>query len=611
VPDAEGRLVFKANARTVVLDVVVTGKNGRPVEGLHKEEFLVSEDGQPQKITTFEEHTAPESAQATAPALPPDIFTNIPPVKLTDSVTVLLLDSLNTQLQDQSFVRKQMLKYLKGLQPGRRIAIFTLGNQLRFIQGFTTDPELLIAALNNQKSGAGLQSSPLLRTNGDIVADKQVTALLAQTQAQEPSAATAAALAALQQFQAEQVASQTGLRAQMTLRALQQLAHYLAGIPGRKNVIWCSSAFPLNLFPNPDLRDSFAVERSYDEEVRKTDALLTSAEVSIYPVAAEGLNTDTLFNADQGANAIMAQPSAGTSQSPQANQKPVSPENQMQQGEINSLQTDSVQRNANHTTMDVIARDTGGEAIYNTNGLNDALARVVDHGSRFYTLTYTPTNTASDGQYRRIQIKLADGNYKLAYRRGYFATSPKTANASASQPGSDPLHPFMGPGMPDSTQIPLALRVLRGATAGAADPALLSRDPSSRDAAKSIAGDNRDLKGPLTRYSVDFVVAARGLQLEPTPNGGRHGAIETTLLVYDRDGRALNWMVRELDLTMDAARFAQVKANGVNFREEIDVPKTGVFLRGGVYDQSSGLAGTIEIPFDSVVALPAAAAKTQ
>ena len=46
--DQNGRPVFKANARTVVLDVVVAGKNGRPVVGLHKQDFLAAEDGNPQ-----------------------------------------------------------------------------------------------------------------------------------------------------------------------------------------------------------------------------------------------------------------------------------------------------------------------------------------------------------------------------------------------------------------------------------------------------------------------------------------------------------------------------------------------------------------------------------
>ena len=67
-----------------------------------------------------------------------------------------------------------------------------------------------------------------------------------------------------------------------------------------------------------------------------------------------------------------------------------------QRMEIGSLQSDSVQRNANHTTMQVIAQDTGGAAYFNTNGLADAVAHVVDQGSYFYTVTYTPTNTATD-----------------------------------------------------------------------------------------------------------------------------------------------------------------------------------------------------------------------
>ena len=57
-PVAEnGGRVFRANKRIVVLDVVVTLKNGRPVQGLREEDFRVSEDGHPQIVTAFEEHT--------------------------------------------------------------------------------------------------------------------------------------------------------------------------------------------------------------------------------------------------------------------------------------------------------------------------------------------------------------------------------------------------------------------------------------------------------------------------------------------------------------------------------------------------------------------------
>ena len=57
--------------------------------------------------------------------------------------------------------------------------------------------------------------------------------------------------------------------------------------------------------------------------------------------------------------------------------------------------------------MDKIANDTGGAAFYGTNSLTDAMDHVTSHGSYFYTLTYTSTNQATDGKFRKIQVKLA------------------------------------------------------------------------------------------------------------------------------------------------------------------------------------------------------------
>ncbi len=592
VPDANGRLVFKANARTVLLDVVVTGHDGKPVKGLHKEDFQVAEDGHPQAITFFEEHSGAHpltASEASLPPLPPNIFTNIPRVPPSDAVTVLLLDSMNTQLQDQSFVHAEMMKYLTSIPPGTRMAIFTLGNHLEYVQGFTEDASLLSAAIRDPKLGGGPVTSPLLASSGDKAANQTLTSQMAQSIAANPSSTVSGALAALQQFMAEQSSSQNDLRVKTTLEAFQQLAGYLAGIPGRKNVIWFSSAFPLVIFPNPDLRDAFAVSREYDPLVRKTNAMLAGAQVAVYPVAAEGNSTYSLYNADERFQAKSTAPAQATQTSATA-AGPESQQQMAQQMELGSLQQDSVQRNANHTTMEVIASDTGGAAYFNTNGLSDAVAHVIDQGGYFYTMTYTPTNTANDGKYRKIQIKLASegSGDKLAYRRGYYAADTKEAKAEAAKPAGDPLHPFMGPGMPNTTQIPIAIRVQRIATQPGAETA-------------KPAGDNPILKAPLTRYRVDFVIAASGLQLDPNPDGSRHGKLEVTLLVYSHEGQALNWIVRNLDLDMDAARYAQVKTNGVNFNLDIDVPNGGLTLRSGIFDLNANLAGTLEIPLSSVV----------
>jgi len=636
VPDANGRLVFKANARIVVLDVVATGRDGQPVRGLRKEDFSLAEDGHPQQITSFEEHAAGDSTPAILPALPPNIFSNFPSVKPVDSVTVLLLDALNTPVEDQGFVRGQLLKYLQTAQPGQRLAIFTLGTRLRFVQGFTDDPATLAAALSNSKTGASTKPSALMTTNSESEADRQSVGVLYGNFAANPSSVNLQSLQSVQQFQAEQIAFKTDERVNLTLDALQQLARYLAGIPGRKNVIWFSGGYPLNLFPNPDLADTFVGERKYEREVRRTDELLSAAEIALYPIAAEGVATDSLYAADRAFDPKLNMREAVQAAAEHPGQPQTESLTEQAQGaQIDSLQKDSAQRNGDHAMMDLIADDTGGAAIYNTNGIDAAVARVLDHGSRYYTLAYTPTNAAADGRYRKVSVEVAQPKSaarvaKLAYRRGYFALDPTSRYAAKAKPGAkpvakpenDPLHPFMGPGMPESTQILYALRVKAGPA-----PTILEPTPELENHASPViggygktemvthtdlvpgfenseethAGDNPRLKGKLTRYGIDFVIAARGLELDPDPDGTRRGSVESTLVAYDREGKPLNWLVRQIDLAMDAAQYALALQNGVSFRLEIDAPKAAATLRSGVYDLHSSLAGTFEIPLASVL----------
>ncbi len=133
---------IKSEVRLVVVDVVVTAGKGEPVGKLKKEDFQVAEDGKAQTVSFFEEHTGGRVTPVTLPAMPPDVYTNYPTVKTTDSVNVLLLDSLNTLAIDQVYVRPQMEKYLEAAiaaPNGARLAIFTLGQKLRMVRGFTAD----------------------------------------------------------------------------------------------------------------------------------------------------------------------------------------------------------------------------------------------------------------------------------------------------------------------------------------------------------------------------------------------------------------------------------------------------------------------------------------
>ena len=137
-PDGTSAPVFRTTARQVLVDVVVDKKNGDPVSGLPKSDFSIGEDGKPQTIDFFEEHSdgSPISTATPAmPPLPPGAITNVPTAPRSAALYVFLLDSLNTGPQDQVYVRQQILTFLHKLEPGTQVAVFSLGSRLRSSPG--------------------------------------------------------------------------------------------------------------------------------------------------------------------------------------------------------------------------------------------------------------------------------------------------------------------------------------------------------------------------------------------------------------------------------------------------------------------------------------------
>ncbi len=541
-PDSRKSIVtFKTKAQLVLLDVVVTTSKGEPISGLHKQDFQVTEDGKPQNISLFEEHKgAPPSVEL--PPMPPNVFTNYPLRKTLDSVNVLLLDWLNTQPQDQAYVREQTIRFLKTSAPGTSLAVFTLGTRLHMVQGFTTDPAVLLAELENKKTGPDVETSRLLPSAVQDAAEQDVIRLMTMNQA-SPAGIDAARdeMAATSALHADE-------RIRITLHALQQLARYLSGITGRKNVIWFSGSFPISIFPGT------SVAREYQSDLRLTADLLTPERVAIYPVSAAGLAADATYFAEY------------------------------EKGP--PLEEENSKRAVTQIAMEELANDTGGKAFYNTSGLKDALAHASDSGSHFYGLAYIPSDKHMDGKYRTIHVKVPKDEYKLAYRRGYYAEGPGTAPELDPQTPTDPLLPLMAFGLPESTQIVYKLRVLPAEPQPAADA--------------PHAGSNSDLHGPVTRYAVEYAISVDDLTLKTTSDGIRQGGIEVMLVAYDLDGKPVNFVVRKFGIALQPKVYAGVKKVGLQLRQEIDVPRGNVYLRTGVYDLTSAGAGTLGIPLSAV-----------
>ena len=70
-PADAGAPVFRLQVRRVPVDVVVLDKNGNPVRGLKKNDFVVKEDGKTQQVLSFDVFDASRPGPPSEPTVRP------------------------------------------------------------------------------------------------------------------------------------------------------------------------------------------------------------------------------------------------------------------------------------------------------------------------------------------------------------------------------------------------------------------------------------------------------------------------------------------------------------------------------------------------------------
>jgi VWFA-related protein len=607
-PPAQSEVTtLRAGTQLVVVDVVVTDKSQNPVRNLKASDFALLEGGKPQQIKSFEEHTA-QSAKPIPPmpVFPPGIFSNYSPAPTGGAVNVLLVDTLNTPVLDQIYLHDQFHKYINTSKPGAPMAIFGLTTRLLLLQSFTSDPELLKAAINNKN----IKNSPLIdRVSGGnttLISD-QATGFAATIN--EVTGASNAPLGTpggfqqriiedLQQFESQQTSFQLQLRAKYTLDAINQLARYLEGIPGRKNLIWFSGSFPLDILPDGTVDDPFMSVASSEDEYRETTNLLTRAQVAVYPIDVRG---------------AMTSPNMDVSQSTAIYQDDV-----LTYGADKRFASDQIkfhlENGSENLTMIRMAEDSGGYAFINNNDLVGSVNKAVAAGSHYYTLTYSPSDTNWNGNFRKIQVKLQQSGVTLAYRRGYYANDPNAPivthlanktrkDSAAAAPRTDPMRVAMMRGAPDPTEITLKARVLPAST-----------EPETQLAKDNTLNPSSDVKGPYRRYSIDIAADPSSINIQRAPDGNYHALLQFLTYVYDQDGNLINIESNPVRATYSPSVYRQILHTGIPYHEEISVPLKGNYsLRIGVHDLATNHIGALEVPVDAIKNLPpvATAASTE
>jgi len=587
-------ITLKAETRLVALDVVVTDVNGQTIKGLQPSDFVVTENGKPQNLQAFREYSGLQASAVAAlpssPKRPPNVFSNesTSADPQTGAVTVVLLDLLNTPLSDQSFAQAQLIKFLKNKHDGSQFALCTLGSRLQMIQGFTQDGNILLAAAAGKKGS--MRYRPLI--DPDSVLQPSL----------ESGTATARLLPALDFFVASVKQQQSEVRVLdadrrmfATVDAFAQLARYLSGIPGRKNLVWLSGSFQLGIYPDSKGDSPFIQARSYSDQLKTVANLLEEAHVAVYPVDVRGLVTNPLFaaNTNDVLSPISMQGSTPTGVAPGGGVTFAGagrPVNNAVAIAVMQDQNDQfgVAQIGERATMNQIAADTGGQAFYNANDIARAIRTAAEQGSNYYALSYTPTNKNYDGGFRRIKVSLRGRKFHLAYRSGYYALDPSASAKGSKDLKSSLALAAMQQGSPQSRQIVFSARIV---------PDGKPFVPSQTT--QTATGKSKQKKGSrpeqMQRYSVDYAVSAKELRFNMSPAGNFQETLNFMIAVFDGEGRLVAAQSSQAAVDLKPQEFRDVLLGGLRVQQQIEVPTESAAMRLGVEEVANSHIGTLEI----------------
>jgi len=367
---------FKAQTELVLVNVTVRDKKGNPVRDLKPEDFTVLEDNKPQKVATFDIENTENTPQVplqqanllSVPAKKTRASANDAPTAsaqesaIKDRRLIILFFDLSSMQPDEIERSSNAAQdYLsKQMQPADLVSIVSLGNTITVNQDFTSDRDKLKAVLQSFNAGAGAGFE------------------LGSTGTTEGTADTA------QSFTVDDTEYNI-FNTDRRLQALRAVAEQVANVPQKKSLIYFSSG----------------MQRTGIENQSQLRAAINSAvlaNLSIYTMDIRGLQALPPGGEAQSASLRGTSAYSGRSQ-------------------MNALDSNF----QTQETLVTLAADTGGKAFLDSNDFGRVFKGVQDDTSMYYLLGYHSTNTAKDGKYRRITVKVNRPDVKVDFRRGYYA----------------------------------------------------------------------------------------------------------------------------------------------------------------------------------------------
>jgi len=393
---------FRATTKMIELSVVATSGKNQQVSDLKKEDFTVLEDGKPVQISYFA--TTEMLKAAAPPKLPAGIYTNRPELlpHAPRTVTAIVLDYLNSPWEDQVAAREQVIRVLRSIDKNDVVAIYSLGQNLRVMHDYTSDR----ASLEER----------LLKAPGYIRKTKDEGAIVRAAGDRWEAAFGENRL----QVGLANSAVQLRTRMSLTMNSLSLIARHLAGVPGRRNLVWISSGFAWTSMP---------VNQGTASEVTISGRKM----VVNAPGAAAGGGAEASLFMDQMDRTVRAISDAGVTVYGLDSRGLMVP--MVEAGDVGELQNELVTMMAlskarndfsedSRASLNEVSVRTGGYATLRANDLTGAFQEILEDARHAYQIAYYTPNDKADGKFRKIEVKVNRPGVKLRYRPGYTADDP-------------------------------------------------------------------------------------------------------------------------------------------------------------------------------------------
>ncbi|MBX7173884.1 MAG: VWA domain-containing protein, partial [Pyrinomonadaceae bacterium] len=533
------------------VDVVVTDKKGKIVTDLKPEDFEIFENNQKQDITNF-------SFIANAPEVKPsptpkpnknDVTAPIPPATLKPEqihrTIAIVVDDLGLSFESINFVRRALKKFVdEQMQPNDLVAIICTGKGIGSLQQFTSDKNLLYAAIDKIRWNA------LGRAGISAFAPAEPTALEQQQQAGDTSITD-------EQIQEDKDKTtmfnefREDLFTVGTLGAINFIVKGMNELPGKKNIMLFSDGF--SMCTQTDIKEDPSRCQRMMEAVKQLTDQCNRASVTIYAQDARGLQYTGITAADD-----------------------------IQSTNPNVVQQLMNQRSAqlldNQDGMAYLANETGGRAIFNNNNLNQGLEKMLEDTKGYYLIGYQPDSDTFDAKTRKfnkLTVRLKNKDLNVRYRSGFFGIADKdiprntinTAQTPAQQITKAIFSPFAING------ISLKLNTLFG----------------------------KDDKSNLFVNSL-LHIEAKDLKFTDTPDGNKKVTFDILALSFGENGAVTDQISKTFTLTTkNQESYEEILKNGFVYQFLFPIKKPGAYqMRVAIRDSETSVVGSanqfIEVP---------------